>query len=319
MLTTLAPSSLPVDQFRADLRAVCGSFQVQPATSRSFMRGAVAYEARGEFEFAHVANDAQSIRRDRNDIARDSAEHFFLIVQEEGRSLMCQRDSVSMLRPGDMVLIDSAEPSDFTFFGSYSRQLSIHLPREELHKRFGGALRGGLLLPRTDHTTLAIIAVLAKAFQPCNNPTQSSYLGKAVYDLLGSMLFANGTPSRCIDADVGNTHLLERAVAYIDAHHTDCDLTIQRVALDLKTSSRQLQRAFTPLDITPTEYLQQKRLATACQALKHKRSGDKKTLISTIAFTAGFNDLSYFNRLFRSTFNCTPGQYDGTETCQRLD
>lgn len=118
MLTTLATSSLPVDQFRADLHAVCGSFQVQPAASRSFMRGAVAYEARGGFEFAHVAKDAQSIRRDRSDIARDGAEHFFLIVQEEGRALMSQRDSVSMLRPGDLVLIDSAEPSEFTFLAA---------------------------------------------------------------------------------------------------------------------------------------------------------------------------------------------------------
>lgn len=318
MLTTLASSSLPVDQFRSDLHAVCGSFQVQPAASRNFMRGAVAHEARGGFEFAHVAKDAQSIRRDRSDIARDGAEHFFLIVQEEGRALMSQRDSVSMLRPGDLVLIDSTEPSEFTFFGSYSRQLSIHLPRAELQKRFGDALRGGLLMPRTDHTTLAIIAVLAKAFQPNNNPTQSSYLGEAMYGLLGSMLFANGTSSRCIDADVGNARLLERAVAYVDAHHTDCDLTIQRVALDLKTSSRQLQRAFTPLDITPTEYLQQKRLATACQALKHKRSVDSKTLISTIAFTAGFNDLSYFNRLFRSTFHCTPSQYGDLGSFQGL-
>lgn len=309
MLTTLSTSSLPVDQFRSDLHAVCGSFEVQPAASRDHLRGAVAHEARGGFEFAHVAKDAQSIRRDRSNIARDGAEHFFLIVQEEGRALMSQRESVSMLRPGDLVLIDSAEPSEFTFFGSYSRQLSVHLPRMELQKRFGDALRGGLFMPRSDHTTLAIIAVLAKAFQPSNNPTQSSYLGEAMYGLLGSMLFANGTPARCIDADVGNARLLERAVAYIDANHTDCELTIQRMAVDLKASSRQLQRAFTSLDITPTEYLLQKRLASACEALKQQRMTENKTFISTIAYSVGFNDLSYFNRLFRATFNCTPSQY----------
>ncbi|MCY1546574.1 Transcriptional activator NphR [compost metagenome] len=123
------------------------------------------------------------------------------------------------------------------------------------------------------------------------------------------MLFANGTPARCIDADVGNARLLERAVAYIDANHTDCELTIQRMAVDLKASSRQLQRAFTSLDITPTEYLLQKRLASACEALKQQRMTENKTFISTIAYSVGFNDLSYFNRLFRATFNCTPSQY----------
>lgn len=98
-------------------------------------------------------------------------------------------------------------------------------------------------------------------------------------------------------------------MAYIDANHTDCELTIQRMAVDLKASSRQLQRAFTSLDITPTEYLLQKRLASACEALKQQRMTENKTFISTIAYSVGFNDLSYFNRLFRSTFNCTPSQY----------
>ena len=311
MLTTFAAATLPVDQFRAELTAVCGAYQVMPGANRSVMRGAVAHEARAGFEFAHVAKDAQCIRRDRSDIARDSAEHCFLIVQEEGRALMSQRESVSMLRPGDMVLIDSAEPSEFTFFGSYSRQLSVHLPRAELQNRFGEALRGGLYMPRTDHTTLAIIAVLAKAFQTQHNPRQSSYLGEAMYGLLGSMLFANGTPARSIEADVGHARLLERAVAYIDANHTDGELTIPRMALDLKVSSRQLQRAFATLDTTPTEYLLQKRLASACQALKQLRATNGRTLISTIAYSVGFNDLSYFNRIFRATFNCTPGQYMG--------
>jgi AraC family transcriptional activator of tynA and feaB len=290
MLTTFAAATLPVDQFRAELTAVCGAYQVMPGANRSVMRGAVAHEARAGFEFAHVAKDAQCIRRDRSDIARDSAEHCFLIVQEEGRALMSQRESVSMLRPGDMVLIDSAEPSEFTFFGSYSRQLSVHLPRAELQNRFGEALRGGLYMPRTDHTTLAIIAVLAKAFQTQHNPRQSSYLGEAMYGLLGSMLFANGTPARSIEADVGHARLLERAVAYIDANHTDGELTIPRMALDLK-------------------------LASACQALKQLRATNGKTLISTIAYSVGFNDLSYFNRIFRATFNCTPGQYTGDGPC----
>ena len=41
-----------------------------------------------------------------------------------------------------------------------------------------------------------------------------------------------------------NARLLERAVSYIDAHHTDCELTVNRMASDLKVSSRQLQRAY---------------------------------------------------------------------------
>ncbi|HEY8906773.1 MAG TPA: hypothetical protein VIM63_12115, partial [Rhodoferax sp.] len=284
MLTHLNSSLLPVEQFRADLHSTCGSFQVQPSPGRELLRGAVALETRGGFEFAHVATDAQFIHRNRRNIARDDAEHFFLIIQEEGQALMSQSDSTRTMRPGDLMLIDSAEPSEFTFFGSYSRQLSVHLPRRELHNRFGNALRGGLFVPRTDHTALAIFAVLAKAFEPSNNAVQTSYLGEAMYGLLGSMLYACATPPHGIDADTRNAHLLERATSYIEAHHANGDFRIEKMATDLKVSSRQLQRAFATLDTTPTEFLLRRRLTHACQALKQKRATGQKVLVSTIAF-----------------------------------
>lgn len=311
MLAKIPEKHLPVDQFQSDLRTICGSFQVHPAVGQSTLRGGVGTEERCGFHFAHVAKNLQSIRRTRRNVVQDDAEHFFLILQEEGRALMSQRDTASLLRPGDFILIDSTEPSEFTFFGDYSRQLSLHLPRAELHQRFGDVLRGGLFLPRTDHTAHAICAVLAKAFEPNSNPSQSNYLGEAMYGLLGAMLYANGegTTSRQIDAEVGSAQLLERALNYVETKFFDSDLSIKRMATDLNVSSRQLQRAFLSMNTTPTDYLVQKRLTLACKSLKHRQTAQGKPLISTIAYNCGFNDLSYFNRLFRNTFGCTPTQY----------
>ena len=275
------------------------------------MRGGIETEDRCGFQFAHVAKNLQSIRRTKHNVVQDDAEHFFLILQEEGRALMSQRDTASLLRPGDFILIDSTEPSEFTFFGDYSRQLSVHLPRTELHQRFGDVLRGGLFLPRTDHTAQAICAVLAKAFEPSSNQSQSNYLGEAMYGLLGAMLYASGqgTNSRHIDAEVGSAQLLERALNYFETKFFDSNLSISQMAADLNVSSRQLQRAFLAMNTTPTDYLVQKRLAMACQSLKCRQSAMSRPLISTIAYNCGFNDLSYFNRLFRNTFGCTPSQY----------
>jgi AraC-like DNA-binding protein len=187
----------------------------------------------------------------------------------------------------------------------------MHLPRAELHQRYGDVLRGGLFLPRTDHTAHAICAVLAKAFEPSSNPSQSNYLGEAMYGLLGAMLYAggDGTDARHIDAKVGSAQLLERALNYVETKFFDSDLSIKRMASDLNVSSRQLQRAFLSMNTTPTDYLVQKRLTLACKSLKRRQTADSKPLISTIAYNCGFNDLSYFNRLFRSTFGCTPTQY----------
>lgn len=59
------------------------------------------------------------------------------------------------------------------------------------------------------------------------------------------------------------------------------------------------------------------RLARAHRALRDPRSADLK--ISTIAFAAGFGDLSYFNHAFRRHYGATPsdvraaaGRQDGT-------
>jgi AraC-like DNA-binding protein len=41
------------------------------------------------------------------------------------------------------------------------------------------------------------------------------------------------------------------------------------------------------------------------QLMQHKVQGEKPN-IAEVAFSAGFNDISYFNRCFREVFHCTP-------------
>ena len=56
--------------------------------------------------------------------------------------------------------------------------------------------------------------------------------------------------------------------------------------------------------VTPHEYLLQMRLRRVCVELR--RSSEP---ISTIAFRAGFSDLSTFNRQFRRMVKATPSNY----------
>ena len=116
MLTTVAPSRLPVEEFQKQLYQICGVFQAEPVKGRDMLNGGILLEDRAGFEMAHVAKDLLTVRRTRRDIRKDSGENFFLIVQEEGRAMMSQRDCTRMLQPGDMILIDSAIPSEFHFF-----------------------------------------------------------------------------------------------------------------------------------------------------------------------------------------------------------
>lgn len=312
MLTHLRALDLPVDQFHADLQRICGQFDLRAADARGRMRGGVRVEERAGIECAHVAADLQQVLRSNRQIRKDSGENYFLILQEEGRALMNQNDVSCLLQPGDMVLIDSACPSDFTFFGQYNRQLSLHLPRAEMHARFGyDLIRGGISVPRHDPTNIALCAVLGRVFAASENAATQGYLREAMFGLIGAMLHERSGQDGFsgIDSDLGSARTLAQGQAYIDAHYRNPDLTIADIADDLGMSLRQLQRGFAAIGTTPTKYLLTKRMEHAKRGMDDRRSGRRADLISTIAYEAGFSDLSYFQRCFRKAFGASPSAW----------
>lgn len=312
MLTRIRATELPVEQFHADLHRICGQFDLRVGTARAQMRGGIRRETHGEIEVAHVAADLQQVIRSERQIRQDGGENYFLIRQEEGKALMSQNEVGCLLQPGDMVLIDSTRPSQFTFFGQYNRQLSLHLPRAEMHARFGeGLLRGGISLPRHDPTNIALCAVLGKVFASGENAATQSYLREAMFGLIGVMLHERGGASdfHGIDSDISGARALAQGQTYIDAHYTNPDLTIQDMADDLGISLRQLQRGFAGIGSTATKYLLMKRLEHAKRCLDERQAGRREDLISSIAYEAGFSDLSYFQRCFRKSFGCSPREW----------
>jgi len=315
MLTSLSPTKMPLDRFHAELSDICGSFDVIKAESRDQVYGGIHLETRAGIEMAHIAKDVQTVRRTQKDIKQSLSNNFFLIAQEEGSAFMQQNGVTRMLMPGDMILIDSACPSDFTFFGNFSRQLSLHLPRSEVRGRFGDAAKGGHYVQRKDYQAVAITAILAKAFETSTSETQSDYLMEALYGMIGALLYERSTGAECagIDAEVSAAHILERGIAFADRCFADSDVSSQSIADTLGVSVRQLQRAFAMMGTTPTEYLLKKRMEKACQMLELRARQSNPALVSSIAYSCGFNDVSYFNRQFRRLFGCAPGQFSGDQ------
>ena len=310
IMTRIAPHQLPVEQFVSDLHRVCGRFDVALAEDRHVTRGSLNIGRHAGIESVLVATDVQRIMRTSKSIRQDQGENYFLILQEEGRAMMRQNDVSCLLRPGDFVLIDSAIPSEFVFFGNFTRQLSLHLPRAEMHARFGyDLIRGGITLPRQDAAAMGISAVVAKVLsRDAGSAVADGYLREALFGLLGAMLHDRSCRSdyRGMDSDIGGARALVSGQAYIDAHYRSPDLSIPDMADDLGFSMRQLQRGFATLGTTPTKYLLQKRLEHTRRALDDRQAGRRSDLISSIAYEAGFSDLSYFHRCYRRAFGTSP-------------
>ncbi|MCA0044834.1 helix-turn-helix domain-containing protein [Celeribacter litoreus] len=313
MQQTTKYTNQPVEAFVSDLRSVCGYFDVRPAENQREMQGGARLEHRAGLELGRMAMDVQQVIRTSQSVKQDTGENYFLILQEEGKALMSQNDVSVMMTPGDMVLIDSAAPSEFTFFGQFNRQLSLHLPRAELHSRFGyDLLRGGLSMPRHDPMNIALYGVLAKVMGTEDAAGATNhYLREAIMGLLGAMLHERSGREDFagIEADLGHSHALTAGQAYIDTHYRNPDLSVQDIADDLCMSSRQLQRGFASAGTTPTKYLMMKRLEHTRRGLDDRRAGRRDDLIASIAYEAGFSDLSYFNRCFRKAFGQTPKDY----------
>ena len=82
------------------------------------------------------------------------------------------------------------------------------------------------------------------------------------------------------------------------------DLTVNTLATRHGVTPRYVQLLFDREGTTFTDFLREQRLSLAHRRLTDARFADRS--ITSIAFDVGFGDLSYFNRLFRRRFRCSP-------------
>jgi AraC-like DNA-binding protein len=71
-------------------------------------------------------------------------------------------------------------------------------------------------------------------------------------------------------------------------------------------SARYVRMLFEEQGTTFTEFVREERLVQAHRMLTNARLAHMR--IADIAYEAGFNDLSYFNRMFRRRFALAPGE-----------
>lgn len=97
------------------------------------------------------------------------------------------------------------------------------------------------------------------------------------------------------------------ATDYIQNHFADA-ISLDDIAASIHLSKSECCRCFKrTLDMTPFEYVMKYRIFEAAKRLRDPVSPTSS--ISEIAIEVGFNNISYFNKLFRKYAGCTPRQY----------
>ncbi len=271
--------------------------------------------------WTHSLTRASIIRGGRAQPIRGHGDHWHyhrameVTLIENGTGTRFVADHIERFDAGDLVLIGANVPHYWHARGrSAGLSLQWDFPLEHGVWSFGeaagplqslatAALRGLSLRGETARRLSAAMAGLATLN---GLPRLAAFL-----HLLSELA---GAPSRDIRALAARPFSLNgtaeqqdavrRAVSYVLAHYCEevrLDDLLRLTGMSRATFARQFHRhAGKPF----STFLNQVRLQAVCRALLE--TGEP---ISTIAFSHGFNHLSFFNRLFQRELGSSPRQY----------
>lgn len=119
--------------------------------------------------------------------------------------------------------------------------------------------------------------------------------------------FTKVTPVREIKSMRKDEQRVKLALDYIKANYRE-QITLDEIAKELNICKSECCRCFKRvLGLTPIEYVVRYRIYTAAFLLDEP--GQKRNDIAEIAVKVGFNNISYFNKMFKKYIGMTPSEY----------
>lgn len=230
-----------------------------------------------------------------------------LVLQLAGHAEISQRDRRFHLHAGDWSLYDPRVPYAITNFEP-SDLLVVQVPRERLK---------GFKVPElhtceaTSSNLIGLHAVLSSFLRSLSEQLTrlpdgvGQPLSETVFGLLASTL---ATHHEHRVEHVPLPHVLRaRVKQYVQTHLREADLSIDKIAADMRCSKRYLHRVFEEDDCTLDRYIWQSRLERCHEALRAPAAQHKS--ISEVAFGWGFNSSAHFCRTFKRHFGVSPREY----------
>jgi AraC family transcriptional regulator, positive regulator of tynA and feaB len=222
-----------------------------------------------------------------------------LVLQLEGQAELQQAGRRVQLRPGDLAVVDTAQPFEVALPGPY-RQCIAALPRAPVFERAESLHR---------HTARSLDDDPAAAWL---RELMTSMAGQTVLPVglarwhaamaLSHMLGALGR-GHAAAGTVEAPSLVARARAIVEQELGD--ISALALAERLGVSRRHLDAQFARQGQSFGRYLWQRRLQRAAELLRAPAA----PRITEVAHACGFEDSSHFARAFRRRFGQTPGAW----------
>ena len=247
-------------------------------------------------------------------------QEFEFLVLTEGKVLFTIEDRKYVMNPGDIVFINSnylhmAKNICGGVCSFYAIDFSYHVLNEDIHSIFSKKFIRPILndkyvfpefMPVSEDEDKCWQNYLHEIgecpeheLEPFELMIRSRIL--AIWDILDK---------NCVRAQKDNdiesrySERLEPVISYIKENYA-YEITLGELAAILPMSEGQFSRVFKQtMKLSPIQYLMRYRILQSCKLLQ-----DTEKKIGEIANLSGFNNISYFNRVFLNTIGCTPKEY----------
>jgi len=243
--------------------------------------------------------------RDRT-LITDGNDDVAFCLSREGGSIISHLGRELSRRGGDAVLLSGADAISSTL-PPMSRYVSLRLSRKALATMVPG-LEDAFVrpVPRESEALRLLksyINLLEEDYQLATSELQHAVVSH-VYDLVALALGATSDAAEIANGRGVRAARLRAIKADVSARPGDPNLNIGAIAARHGVTARHVQRLFEGEGTTFSQFLLGQRLARAHRMLNDTRFAAHT--IGTIAFEAGFGDLSHFNRAFRRCYDEAP-------------
>lgn len=251
-------------------------------------------------------------------------QEFEFLVLTEGKVLFTIEDRKYVMNPGDIVFINSnylhmAKNICGGVCSFYAIDFSYHVLNEDIHSIFSKKFIRPIL---NDKYVFPEFMPVSEDEDKCWQKDIRNYLHEigecpehelepfelmirsrilAIWDILDK---------NCVRAQKDNdiesrySERLEPVISHIKENYA-YEITLGELAAILPMSEGQFSRVFKQtMKLSPIQYLMRYRILQSCKLLQ-----DTEKKIGEIANLSGFNNISYFNRVFLNTIGCTPKEY----------
>ena len=253
-----------------------------------------------------ISAGSHSAMRNRLTSELIDSDDLVLVILHGGLATAKQRGREATIHDGQAIVTANDEPGSGTAH-SHVQLTNLRFERKRLAPQLADAGSTVLRPLSRDNQALRLLTSYLRIAggelwrSPANLQQAAA---DHVHDLVALALGATRDAAEIAKGRGVRIARLHAIKADIVAHVAASWLSIDALAARHGVSARYIRSLFQGEETTFTDFVLNERLARAHARLTDPRLGAR--LISTIAFGAGFGDLSYFNHRFRQRYGATP-------------